>query len=483
MLAIYNGKNYYLLPEWATDIQIYLEFVRGSSEVILEQLNEKDCFAPDFLDSSITKVPVNIDSFSMVIPVNVNVYTKEEYDAKLLDLVLQFCPGCNRYSEGGLEGHYSEMSLLGVCDKRNEGFSRGIIADYFWTQFRKKEKSLKKYLDTGKHAKAEVVISELYSFYFQSCGCEAGKIGDKYVVCLFNNGYVVPGHVAAYLISRIPEDIEREWRFFNSLIPGYKSLDNICDVSTDDLVFYITQHESVFSLRYSSETIRARYGRNSGTIVYKLLCSQIGERTVEMLYKLKYTKPLKKGGLTLSEVKEFTINHCIANEIETPNWNDERKLCLEADREALNMNDIQLRHDELYIITSIPELGLEFVDGSGSMHSRLLEDGINSGFLFIPSEEVTEAEDGMDTVFEHVMINLAPYSVLVGQSYGYRHMYYDFLIFDSPGFFAALRSMTPMLKPYDIGYCSHNPDSMPKPIDFTVQWSDLGINSSNDSDI
>lgn len=477
MLAIYNGKNYYLLPEWATDIKTYLEFVRGSSEVTLEQLNEEDCFAPNFLDSSITMAPVNIDSFDIVIPVNVNVYTKKEYDAKLSDLVLQFCPGCNNYSEGDLEGHYTEMSLSGVCDKRNGRLPRGLIADFFWAKFRKQSKQLKKYIDSGKFTKAEDKIDELYSYYFQSNGCEASKQNDKYCVCFFNNGYIIPGHAMTYLIGRMPEDIAKEFVFYNSLIPGYKTPDKICDVGTDDLVFYITQHETGFTLRYSSETIRARYGRKSGIIVYKLLCSQIGERTADMLYKLKYTKRLKKGGLTLSEVNEFTTNHCIANEIEVPGWNDERKLCLEADKNTIDMTDLQLRHDELYIITSVPELGMEFVDGSGDMYKRLFEDGIDSGFVFLPSDEVAEPEDELDSVLEHMMTNLAPYAVIIGQAYGYTNIYFDFLIFNSPGFFAALRSMTPMLKPLDAHYCSFRIGSTAKPVDFTVQLSD---NTSED---
>lgn len=483
MLAIYNGKNYYLLPEWATDVKTYLEFVRGSSEVTLEQLNEVDCFAPDFLDTSITMAPVSIDSFEMVIPVNVNVYTKEEYDAKLTELVNQFCPGCDNFSVGGLEGHHSEMSLSGVCDKRNTRFTRGLVAEYFWIEFRKQSKQLKKYIDAGKGVKAEDKINELYSYYFQAHGCEAGKQDDKYCICFFNNGYIVPGHAMSYLIGRMPDDIAKEWVFYNSLIPGYKSPDKICDVRTDDLVFYLTQHENNFTLRYNSEFIRARYGRESGKIVYKLLCSQIGERTVDLLYELKYTKRLKKGGLTLSEVKEFTTNHCIANEIEIPGWNDERKLCLEADKDTLDMTDMRLRHDELYIITSVPELGMEFVDGSGSLYEKLVGDGIDSGFIFIPSEEIADPEDGLESVLEHMMRNIAPYAVIIGQAYGYKNMYFDFMIFDSPGFFAALRSMTPMLRPHDAHYCSFRIGSTAKPIEFTVQLSDNTSNVVNMSNI
>ena len=138
--AFYYEDNYYLLPNKFPDYSSFLDAVHNGTlpmELHAIPLREDHgirnfsvtkgrSMAPYFLrgynDAPCSVVITNADN---IYPVHAEIYSQEEYNAKLRELILKNCPGCLRYKPlsnrvQSLNGHFEEMSLDGVCLFRQE---------------------------------------------------------------------------------------------------------------------------------------------------------------------------------------------------------------------------------------------------------------------------------------------------------------------------------------------------------------------------
>ena len=66
-----------------------------------------------------------IDDPSDAFPVEVELFTQKEYNGRLREVILNFCPGCMRYKPisnrvQSLNGHFEEIALNSVCFYRYE---------------------------------------------------------------------------------------------------------------------------------------------------------------------------------------------------------------------------------------------------------------------------------------------------------------------------------------------------------------------------
>lgn len=138
--AFYYEDNYYLLPEAFSTYEELVDALHNSPlpfEIQAVALREDHklrnysvtkgrSMAPYFL-SGYHDIPRKfmITNAEDVYPAKVEVYSQEEYNAKLREIILKTCPGCLRYKPlsnrvQSLNGHFEEMGLDGVCLFRQE---------------------------------------------------------------------------------------------------------------------------------------------------------------------------------------------------------------------------------------------------------------------------------------------------------------------------------------------------------------------------
>ncbi|MBO4563009.1 MAG: hypothetical protein J5772_05305, partial [Clostridia bacterium] len=136
--AIFVNDSYYLIPEGCSTAE---EFLRGLSDlpvsVMLRELKENNeipsnnldlgiCIAPYFYsDYNLKEAEVMIEDLDDVFPVEVELLTQVEYNKRLREAVLAFCPGCMRFKPlsnrvQSLNGHFEEIALNSVCFYRQE---------------------------------------------------------------------------------------------------------------------------------------------------------------------------------------------------------------------------------------------------------------------------------------------------------------------------------------------------------------------------
>ena len=138
--AFYYEDNYYLLPSTFTNYYSFLNTLQQEilpTELDVIPLKEDHgvrnfsvikgrSMAPYFLrgyhDDPCRIVITNTDN---IFPVQAEVYSQEEYNTKLRELILKTCQGCLRYKPlsnrvQSLNGHFEELSLDGVCLFRQE---------------------------------------------------------------------------------------------------------------------------------------------------------------------------------------------------------------------------------------------------------------------------------------------------------------------------------------------------------------------------
>ena len=133
MKAIYYKEHYYKLPDGVG----FDAFKAGlPAEIELEELCEnygltgvRDIgmsLAPYFI-SGYSKSPekVQIDAPGEVYSVDVEILTQEEYNARLREVICEYCPGCKGYKPlsnnvRSLNGHFDEITLDKICFYRWE---------------------------------------------------------------------------------------------------------------------------------------------------------------------------------------------------------------------------------------------------------------------------------------------------------------------------------------------------------------------------
>ena len=182
--GFYYRGNYYLLLESYESFDEFRNMLQSSSlpvEVETVLLREDHqvrnwsvtkgiSIAPYFLSGYHDEPQVmTIGDPTEVYPAPVEVCDQEEYNVRLREKILQYCPGCLRYRPlsnrvQSLNGHFDEMSLDGVCMFRQEtkpsprSFHHNLYSfGGFYMQFN--------YCDRSASEMAEILKERLYTRY------------------------------------------------------------------------------------------------------------------------------------------------------------------------------------------------------------------------------------------------------------------------------------------------------------------------------
>ncbi len=135
--AFYCRGEYFLVPEGYANAEAFLADLAGKAmpcTVRLVPLFEDNqefirrCKAwnglsmvPYFISDYLPDpMEVTIEDAADIRPVTATLLTQKEYNARLRELVVRFCPGCVSYGgvtdkDSSLEGHHTEITLDGLC--------------------------------------------------------------------------------------------------------------------------------------------------------------------------------------------------------------------------------------------------------------------------------------------------------------------------------------------------------------------------------
>ncbi len=136
--AVFFRDQYFLLPDGITTVDDFKTSIQKTPTVVpLKVLAENNhikcwniekgvCIAPYFYNEyGYEEINVEIDSLDEIYPVDVELFSQEEYNRRLRDVILAYCPGCFRYKvitnrEQSLNGHFEEITLNSVCFFRQD---------------------------------------------------------------------------------------------------------------------------------------------------------------------------------------------------------------------------------------------------------------------------------------------------------------------------------------------------------------------------
>jgi hypothetical protein len=159
--AIYYREHYYRLPEGA-DFEKFKAGLPAEAELFelcenYGQRSHRDLgisLAPYFISGYEKEAQkVQIDSHDEVYPVDVVILTQEEYNARLREVICEYCPGCRNYKPlsknvMSLNGHFEEITLDKICfyrweTKPSPNFFRHRLwwCGGFWRHFSPLEKT------------------------------------------------------------------------------------------------------------------------------------------------------------------------------------------------------------------------------------------------------------------------------------------------------------------------------------------------------
>lgn len=135
--AFYHREGYYLLPEGFADVDALIAAAQEKELTVtvrrlVENLRIRSniqkgiCIAPYFYSEYEYPVEeLTIADHTDLIPVDVTLLTQKEYNQKLRETILAYCPGCLRYKPisnrvQSLNGHFEEIGLNCVCFFRQD---------------------------------------------------------------------------------------------------------------------------------------------------------------------------------------------------------------------------------------------------------------------------------------------------------------------------------------------------------------------------
>ena len=135
--AFYYREAYYLLPDTFGSVdELKAHLKEFPSAITVRKLTEDHrirsiiqkgiCIAPYFYNEyGIPKTTLVIEDTEDIYSVEVTLLSQAEYNERLREVVLSFCPGCCRYKPltnrvQSLNGHFEEISLNSVCFYRQE---------------------------------------------------------------------------------------------------------------------------------------------------------------------------------------------------------------------------------------------------------------------------------------------------------------------------------------------------------------------------
>lgn len=162
MQAVFYIDRYFLLPEGYEDFAVFRRAAESAEKpfrveaVVLREdhgipnrgIETGVCLAPFFLTGyDDPPAVIEIADPSALYPADVTLLSQTEYNSRLRELVLSFCPGCVRYGKltdrvQSLNGHFEEICLDGYCAYRVESKPqprnlRDMLFSFggFWRQF------------------------------------------------------------------------------------------------------------------------------------------------------------------------------------------------------------------------------------------------------------------------------------------------------------------------------------------------------------
>lgn len=138
--AVYYQDLYLLLPEEYPDFTVFQEFLRNAQlpvdvkMVVLRENHKVPCWtvfkgesiAPYFLTGYHDEPSlVRFTDSEGIYPVQVELMDQDTYNARLREVINDFCPGCKRFKPltnrvQSLNGHHEEIALNSVCFYRYE---------------------------------------------------------------------------------------------------------------------------------------------------------------------------------------------------------------------------------------------------------------------------------------------------------------------------------------------------------------------------
>ncbi len=131
-LAFFYRDSYYLVPDQYTSFEDFYRSIDIKEPIKVRLLTERNripsynvekgiCIAPYFYSEyGYADVEIAICDTSDLFPVEVELFSQKEYNEKLREVILNYCPGCLKYKPisnrvQSLNGHFEEISLNSVC--------------------------------------------------------------------------------------------------------------------------------------------------------------------------------------------------------------------------------------------------------------------------------------------------------------------------------------------------------------------------------
>lgn len=169
--AFFYENQYYLLPKDIPDVDALVKQYGDGTPFTVQLLTEKDCMPPYFASDAIKRRKLRLKPNAPLYPVEVEVLTRKEYNARLRALVSSYCEGCPGFtplddSEESLDGHHAEIALSGECFLRAEHLSEArdyACQDDWFSELVSGfgESGLEALIDEGREEEAEERLAEL----------------------------------------------------------------------------------------------------------------------------------------------------------------------------------------------------------------------------------------------------------------------------------------------------------------------------------
>lgn len=149
--AFYYREGYYLFPDEYSDVNLLRAAAKETPITLkVRQLVENHrigsiiekgiCIAPYFYNEyGYPEQTLTIEDYTDVFPVEATLLTQKEYNERIRNVILTYCPGCCRYKPisnrvQSLNGHFEEIALNSVCFYRqNSKPSPRVFRKLLWS--------------------------------------------------------------------------------------------------------------------------------------------------------------------------------------------------------------------------------------------------------------------------------------------------------------------------------------------------------------
>lgn len=205
--AFFYEYKYYLYPDGCD-----LSQLKRMDHVRVQRLTEEFCMAPNFVEESIVEEDLAIENPERLFDVDVNLYTREEYDALLKKQVERVCKGCVSFGgdSSDLTGHHREMGLDGVCYLREEESSPWDFATCIqaFSDFASERiDELAACIDRGDQKKLNRILNSALSKLFTELNFVGAKKDGQYFLFICSSpetsdvSHVLNGYVAQMMMK------------------------------------------------------------------------------------------------------------------------------------------------------------------------------------------------------------------------------------------------------------------------------------------